>query len=270
MTNEFFRGIWVVAYREWLRLLRDRARLTTSLAMPLFFFGVFGAGFNRSIGGLAPGVDFLQFLFPGIIAQTAFMTSMFSGLSEVWDREFGFLRELLVAPISRLGIVIGKVLGGGSLALAQALAILLLAPVAGLPVRPLTLLLVVPLLILVSIAVSSLGILIATRMRSQQGFQMLMQLLIFPMIVLSGAFFPINNVPAWLEVVAKFNPFTYGVDAIRQAFLIGASGAQAAAQAALGITVLGQIMTVWQDALVVLACGAVLLLAALVSFNQQE
>ncbi|HUJ74116.1 MAG TPA: ABC transporter permease, partial [bacterium] len=130
--------------------------------------------------------------------------------------------------------------------------------------------LVVPLLILVSISVSSLGILIATRMRSQQGFQMLMQLLIFPMIVLSGAFFPINNVPPWLELVAKINPFTYGVDAVRQAFLIGASGAEGAARSALGISVLGHTMTIFQDVLVILACGGVLLLLALTSFNRQE
>jgi ABC-2 type transport system permease protein len=271
MRGEFTRGLWVVAYREWMRLLRDRARMSTSLLMPLLFFAVFGAGLSRSIGGLAPGVDFVQFLFPGIVAQTVFMTSIFSGLSVVWDREFGFLKELLVAPISRVGIVGGKVLGGGGLALVQATIMLALAPVVHVQISVDTLLRVVPLLLLVSGTVSSLGILIASGMRSQQGFQMLMQLLILPMIVLSGAFFPINNVPDWLAVLARLNPFTYGVDAIRQAFLLGAGGAGALETASpLGLVVLGHPMTLWEDAVIIAIAGAVLLTLATLAFARQE
>jgi ABC-2 type transport system permease protein len=271
VNEEFLRGLWVVAYREWMRLLHDRPRMISSLAVPLFFFGIIGAGFSRSIGGLAPGVDFVQFLFPGIVAQTVFMTSVFSGLSVVWDREFGFLKELLVAPISRFGIVCGKVLGGTSLALVQALAMLLLAPLAGVPVTAPLLLKLVPLLLLMSLTVSSLGILIASRMRSQQGFQLLMQLLILPMIVMSGAFFPLNKVPDWLAIVARLNPFTYGVDSIRQAFLTSLPGAEVAgAPSPLSLTVLGHVMTLWNDAFIVAACGAALLGSALWAFTRQE
>lgn len=271
MTAEFVRGLWVVAYREWMRLFHDRARMTTSLLMPLLFFAVFGAGLNRTVVGIVPGVDFIRFLFPGIVAQTVFMTSVFSGLSVVWDREFGFLKELLVAPIARAGIVGGKVIGGAGLALVQALVILLLAPVVGVTMTPGILARVIPLLILLSVSISSLGILIATRMRSQQGFQMLMQLLILPMIVLSGAFFPINNVPDWLAIAARLNPFTYGVDAIRQALLSGSIEAgTAAGSAILGITVFGHRMTVWQDALVVFGCGGVILALAVLAFGKQE
>lgn len=271
MMVEFTRGLWVVAYREWMRLLRDRARMSTSLLMPLLFFAVFGAGFNRAIGGLAPGVNFVQFLFPGIVAQTVFMTSIFSGLSVVWDREFGFLKELLVAPISRVGIVGGKVLGGGGLALVQAAIMLVLAPIVDVHLSPGTLVRLVPLLLLVSGAVSSLGILIASYMRSQQGFQMLMQLLILPMIVLSGAFFPINNVPDWLAALARLNPLTYGVDAIRQAFLLGVGTAgQPDTASSLGIVVLGHPMTLWEDAAVIGATGAVLLGFAIRGFTRQE
>lgn len=271
MRNEFLRGLWVVAYREWVRLLRDRPRMISSLAVPLFFFGIIGAGFNRAIGGLAPGVDFVQFLFPGIVAQTVFMTSIFSGLSVVWDREFGFLKELLVAPISRFGIVCGKVAGGASLALMQALVMLLLSPVANVPVTAPLMLTLVPLLALMSLSVASLGILIASRMHSQQGFQLLMQLLILPMIVLSGAFFPLNKAPDWLSIVAKLNPFTYGVDSIRQAFLAHMAGTQAAGAASpLSVAVLGHVMTLWNDVLIVGACGAALLVAAVWAFTRQE
>jgi ABC-2 type transport system permease protein len=215
--SEFVRGFIVVAYRELLRLLHDRARMMSSLAQPLMFFVIFGAGFNRMISSasLGPGVGFIQFLFPGIIVQTVFMQSIFSGLSVVWDREFGFLRELLVAPISRLGIVFGKVVGSSILAMVQATIVMLLAPVLHVKVTGEMMLVLYPLLILVSVTLSCLGILLASGMRSQQGFQMVMQLFIMPMIFLSGIFFPLNNVPAWLATLSKFNPLTYGVDAVR-------------------------------------------------------
>lgn len=269
--SEFTRGLWVVAYREVLRLAHDRARIASSLMMPLLLFGVFGAGFNRSIGDLAPGVDYVHFLFPGIVGQTVFMTSIFAGLSVVWDREFGFLRELLVAPISRAGIVGGKVIGGAGLALVQAFIILLLAPFVHVVITPWLLLKLVPLLALISFSLSSLGILLATRMRSHQGFQMLMQLLIFPLVFLSGVFFPIKNVPSWLSFLSKLNPLTYGVDAIRHAFLDGALDAQAAgAYSLIGVDVFGHPMTLGLDALVMGASGAVLFILAILAFNRQE
>ena len=148
MKEEFLRGLWVVAYREWMRLLHDRPRMISSLAVPLFFFGIIGAGFSRSIGGLAPGVDFVQYLFPGIVAQTVFMTSVFSGLSVVWDREFGFLKEVLVAPIPRTAIALGKTAGAATIASVQALILLALAPVIGVALHPAR----IPLLVLDSVA----------------------------------------------------------------------------------------------------------------------
>ena len=267
--GEFFRGLWVVAYRELLRLAHDRARLLSSLAQPLLFFVMFGAGFGRLIGGMTPGVNFIQFLFPGIIAQTVFMTSIFSGLSVVWDREFGFLRELLVAPISRFGIVAGKVLGGAILALIQAAAILCLAPVLGVHLTLGIVLTVTPLLVLFSFALSSLGILMASRIGSQQGFQMMMQLFIMPMIFLSGAFFPLNRAPEWLSLVSRLNPLTYGVDAIRHAFLDPTAGAGGHALP-FSVVWFGHPMTVWQDAAIMGAIGIVLLAAAIKAFATQE
>jgi ABC-2 type transport system permease protein len=269
IQDEFLRGMWVVAYREILRLWHDKARLASSLAQPLLFFVMFGAGFGRLIGAMAGGVNFIQFLFPGIIAQTVFMTSIFSGLSVVWDREFGFLRELLVAPISRFGIVAGKVLGGAVLALFQACVVLILAPILKVHLSLGILLTVAPLLVLFSFSLSSLGILMASRIGSQQGFQMMMQLFIMPMIFLSGAFFPLNNVPPWLSLISKLNPLTYGVDAIRHAFLD--PGAIAAHRPVVSSVVLfGHPMTMWDDAAVVAVLGSILLAAAIQAFATQE
>ena len=268
--NEFVRGFVVVANRELTRLLHDRARMISSLAQPLMFFVIFGAGFNRMIssGSIASGVGFIQFLFPGIVAQTVFMTSIFSGLSVVWDREFGFLRELLVAPISRLGIVFGKVVGSSILAMLQATIIMLLAPVLHVKVTPGMLLLLYPLLALVSISMSCLGILLASRMRSQQAFQMVMQLFIMPMIFLAGIFFPLNNVPGWLSVISKFNPLTYGVDSIRHVFLDAATAGSP--QPYAGVMLFGHSVGLMNEAIIMAIAGLVMLLLALQAFTKQE
>jgi len=260
---EVYRAIWVIAYRELLRFTQDRSRLLSSFAMPLLFLVIFGAGFNRIIGSMTPGVDFIQFMYPGIIAMTVLMTSLTSGISVIWDREFGFLKEVLVAPLSRTGVVLGKVVGGGGVAIVQGLIMLALAPLLGVSLTPLMVLKLIPLLMVLSLTLSALGILLASRMRSQQGFQLVMQLLIFPLIFLSGVFFPINNVPQWLEVISKINPVTYGVDAIRQLFLGGEA-------ASFGVTIFGHTMGILEEALLVLAVGLVFLGLAIWFFNSQE
>jgi ABC-2 type transport system permease protein len=262
---DVFRGMWVVAYRELLRFVQERSRIVSSFAMPLLFLVIFGAGFNRIIGGLAPGVDFIQFMYPGIIAMTVLMGSLMSGLSVVWDREFGFLKEILVAPVGRSGIVLGKALGAATVAVVQSMVMLVLAPFLGVSLSPLLVAQLVPVLIIVSMSLSGLGILVASRMRSQQGFQLIVQIIIFPLIFLSGVFFPVNNVPAWLETISKLNPLTYGVDAIRQIFLGGMAG-----QGAIGVTVLGHNMTVIEDMLVVAVFGVILMSIGAYSFSKQD
>lgn len=259
---ELFRGIWVIAYRDLLRFIQERSRLVSSFAMPLLFLVIFGAGFSQVIGNLTPGVDFIQFIYPGIIAMTVLMGSLMSGLSVVWDREFGFLREVLVAPMSRTGIVLGKATGTALIALGQGLVMLILAPFVGVTLNAMMVLKLVPLLIIVSLSLSGLGILIASRMRSQQGFQMLVQIIIMPLVFLSGVFFPVNNVPTWLEVISKVNPLTYGVDSIRQVFL--------GADLSTGVTVFGHTMSILDDAIVVAAIGAVLMALAVWSFSKRE
>ncbi len=259
---EIWRGTWVVAYREMLRYVNERSRIVSSLAFPLLFLVIFGAGFAKVIGTVTPGVNFIQFMYPGIVAMTVLTSSLFAGVSVVWDREFGFLREILVAPIGRTGIVLGKAVGATITGLIQVAIMLVLAPFLGVTLSPAILLGLIPMVAILALGLSGLGILIATFMTSQQGFQLVIQLLIFPLIFLAGVFFPVNDVPAWLAVISKLNPLTYGVDAIRQIFL-GTSPT-------LGVTVLGHTMTTIQDVIVVGGLGAILLGGAVLAFNRQE
>jgi ABC-2 type transport system permease protein len=259
---EIWRGTWVVAYRELLRFVNERSRIVSSLAFPLLFLVIFGAGFGKVIGSLAPGVDFIKFMYPGIVAQSVLTSSLFAGVSVVWDREYGFLREILVAPIGRSGIVLGKAIGATVTALLQVAVMLVLAPILGVSLSPATILGLIPIVVILALGLSGLGILIASFMTSQQGFQLVIQLLIFPLIFLAGVFFPVNNVPDWLAVISKLNPLTYGVDAVRQVFLGTLPG--------LGVTVFGHTMTVLEDVAVVGALGALLLGAAVLAFSRQE
>ena len=255
------RGIYIIWYRELLRFVRERTRMIAAMAMPLLFLAIFGAGLKDSMGSLAPGVDFLQFMYPGIIAMSVFMTSFMSGMSVVWDREFGFLKEVLVAPLSRSGVALGKTLGGASVAMIQGILLLVLAPIVGVDLTPLLVLKLIPLMLLLAVTVSALGILIASRIQSMQAFQMVMQVVVFPMIFLSGVFFPVENVPVWLEVLTKINPVTYGVDAIRQLFLATDGG--------LSVNLFGHTMGIAEDLAIVTAFGAIAVIAAMWSFEKQ-
>jgi ABC-2 type transport system permease protein len=256
------RGIWVIAYRELLRFARERTRIASSLLMPIIFMIVFSEGLKRQIGSLAVGVDFVKFMYPGIVAMSVSINAIFSGLSVVWDREIGFLKEVLVSPLSRSGVVLGKALGAAVIALFQSLVMLALAPFFGVPV---TLEIVLKLIPIVFV------LLIGSRMRSQQSFQLLVQMVVFPLTFLAGVFFPVNDVPRWMEIVSKLNPLTYGVDAIRRIFLaddvprlpLGLS------HSIIGVTVLGHTTTTLEDVALVGILGAALLIGAIFSFNRQ-
>jgi ABC-2 type transport system permease protein len=257
----FFRTIWVIAYRELVRFVQDRPRMLSSFSMPIIFLLIFGAGFGRLIGQMMPGVDYIQFMYPGILAMTVLMTSVMSGISIVWDREFGFLKEVLVSPLSRTGVLAGKAVGAAIIAIIQGGIMLVLAPIVNVPITLGKVLALLPLLLILSLSLSGLGLLIGARMRSQQGFQIVMQLVIFPMMFLSGIFFPVSGVATWLQVLSKLNPVTYGIDAIRQVFL----GTQVA-----GVTVFGHTMGIVDSAIVVAMVGVVLLTTAIWAFNRQE
>lgn len=264
-----FRATWVIAYRELLRYTRERSRIVSSFAMPLVFLVIFGAGLNRSIGRLAPGVDFIQFMYPGIIAMTVFTNSLMSGLSVVWDREFGFLKEVLVAPLSPVGIVFGKALGASVVALLQVCVLLALAPLLGASLSVGLVVELVPLLMAIAMGLSGLGLVIASRMRSQQSFQVVIQVVIMPLTFLAGIFFPVNNVPTWMAVISKLDPLTYGVDAVRRLFLEGHLPALMPVPL-IGVRVLGHTTTMMADVLIVCALGILLLSTAALSFGRAE
>jgi len=166
-------------------------------------------------------MNFSSFLFPGIIAMAVLFTAIFSAVSIVWDREFGFLKEVLVAPVSRTAVALGKVAGGSTVAMFQGVIILLLAPLVGVSLSPAQIIVLIALMLLTAATMTSLGVMIAARMRSMEGFQMMMNFVLMPMFFLSGALFPLRGVPLWMEWLANINPMTYGVDPIRQVALQG-------------------------------------------------
>lgn len=258
---KIFRSIWVIAYREFLHFVQDRSRMISSFSMPILFLVIFGAGFGKLIGQMMPGVNYIQFMYPGILAMTVVMTSVMSGVSIVWDREFGFLKEVLVSPLNRSGILVGKAVGAGGIAVMQGVIMLVIAPFVGVSLDWKIVLSLIPLLLILSSCLSGLGLLVGARMRSQQGFQLIMQLVIFPMMFLSGIFFPLTGMATWLEVLSKINPVTYGIDAIRQVFL----GSEVA-----GVIISGHTMSIVESALLVMGIGFLLLTVAIWVFNKQE
>ncbi len=216
------KGLYTIWYRDVLRFSRDRSRIIGSLAQPLLFLFIFGAGLSPTMTGLAQGqLDFQSFLFPGIIAMAVLFTAVFSAVSIVWDRQFGFLKEVLVAPISRIVVALGKVAGGSTVAMFQGAIILLLAPLIGVHLSLDQIVVLLALMLLTAATMTSLGVLMASRMRSMEGFHLIMNFTLMPMFFLSGAFFPVQGVPLWLEWLARVDPMTYGVDPIRQVALRG-------------------------------------------------
>ncbi|MFC1931336.1 ABC transporter permease [Chloroflexota bacterium] len=258
------RGIYTIWYRDILRFWHDKMRVVGSITFPLLFLFVFGSGLSARMGALGPGIDFTQFIFPGIIGMTVLMSSFMAGVSLVWDREFGFLKEVLVAPISRASVAIGKTLGSATVALLQGILIILFAPLVGIHLSILTLLALVPLMLLLAASLGSLGILLATRIRSMEAFQATMQMLMFPMVFLSGAFFPLQELPVWMNILVKINPATYGIAPIRQVIL------KTAPDSAFGINLFGHTMSLWDNVAVLAVFGAIMVLLAIWSFGNQE
>ena len=260
------RGIYIIWYRDIIRYWRDRVRLVSSLGQPLLFLIVFGSGLTASLGGglkdQLGDVSYVRFLFPGIIAMAVLFTAVFSGMSIVWDREFGFLREVLVAPISRVAVVLGKAAGGSTVAMFQGTILLVLAPVLGVDLSPLVVLKLLLLMFLTAYALTSVGILIAARLQSMEAFQMIMNFLIMPMFFLSGAFFPLRGLPAWMSVITRLDPVAYGVDPMRR-LLLGSDLAP-------GIRFGNHHLTTIEDMLVLFVFATVMMLLAMRSFEKQE
>src|SRR5216683_6123888 len=266
------RAIYIIWYRDILRYWRDRWRLVASLAQPLLFLVVFGSGLSSSLGGAfgrGSGLSYIQFIYPGIIGMSILFTAIFGAMSIVWDREFGFLKEVLVAPIDRSAVAIGKALGSTTQAMIQGLILLVLAPLVGVKLSLLTIVEVIPLAALLAFGLSSFGVALASMMKSLQGFQVVMNFLMMPMFFLSGALFPLTNLPGWMTVLTWLDPASYGIDPLRRVVLSD-SGRPSALVERFGLTINGQVLPIPLEAGIVLAFGAVMLGIAVVMFQRRD
>ncbi len=209
------RAALTVWEREMIRFRRDPIRVIASFGQPLLFLFVLGAGLGSLIQTGNATVDFKTFLFPGVLAMSVLFTAAFAGISMVWDREFGFLREMLVAPVSTAAIMTGKCLGGATVATLQSVVVLLLAGLVGVPYDPLMMLEILAFLFLMSFMITALGLILAARVKQVQTAMPLVQLIITPLMFLSGALFPLSRLPDWLYWFTHLNPMTYAVEPVR-------------------------------------------------------
>jgi ABC-2 type transport system permease protein len=212
---KFFMTVYILWLRQIKRYSRSRSRIIGSLAQPLLFLLAFGYGFGPVYKRAGAG-DYLQFLTPGIIGMSIIFSAVFSGMEVIWDRQFGFLKETLVAPVSRLSIMIGRTLGGATIATIQGLLVFGIAIIGGFrPVDWATAFLAVPVMALVALLFTALGTAAASYLEDMQGFQMIMNFLVMPLFFLSGALFPLNDLPRPIALVAMWDPLSYGIDALR-------------------------------------------------------
>jgi ABC-2 type transport system permease protein len=256
-------GVYIIWYRDILRFWRDRARMFSSFGMPILFLVIFGSGI-ASIFPEQQGFNYIAFMYPGIISMVVLMSAIMSGVTVVFDREFGFLKEVLVAPISRTAVAVGKALGGATISSFQGLLMLVFIPFAKVDITVGNGFMLVGLMLLLSLSLTSLGLLLAARIRSMEAFQSIMQLMIFPLVFVSPVMFPVETLPGWLATIVKINPVSYGVDAIRQAVM----GVEASAP--FGIYLFDYRMSIILDVAVVALFGGIMLALAIRAFRVQE
>ena len=266
------RAVWVIWRRELIRFLRDRIRIVTSLAQPILFLFILGTGLSPLVqSGTGPSFDFRTFMFPGVVAMTVLFTSIFSAVSVVWDREFGFLREILVAPVSRSAIVLGKCLGGATVATIQGCLMLALAGFVHIPYAPVLLATLVGEMAPTAFVLTAFGLLLASRMQQVQSFQVVVQFFVLPIFFLSGAMFPLRGLPGWLAALAKVDPLSYAVDPMRRAVLAHVSVPAALNQTLNpGISWNSWRLPVLLELGVIAGLGVVMLLITIVEFSRTE
>lgn len=210
-------AVKVVMHRELIRFGQDRLRFVSALVQPVLFLFVLGTGLSSLTEGSTGGVDLQTFMYPGILATSAMFTAVFAAVSIVWDREFGFLREMLVAPVRRASIILGKALGGALVATLQSIVILVLAPVVGVSLTPVLALVILGEIFLLSFTLTALGLVVVARIQQIQTVMGIMQMVVLPLSFLSGALYPITGLPGWLTFLVKINPVTYVVNPVRTA-----------------------------------------------------
>jgi ABC-2 type transport system permease protein len=265
------RAIKVVWKRELIRFGRDRMRILTSLMQPFLFLFVLGTGLSRLASVGTHGVNLRTFVFPGVLCMAVMFTAMFSAASLVWDREFGFLREMMVAPVRRSSLVLGKCFGGATVAGFQGVIVLCLAGLVGVPYAPALIAEVFALQMLLAFAVTAFGVMVAARITQMQSFMALMQMAIMPMYFLSGALFPVSGLPQWLAILNRLDPLTYAVDPMRR-IVFAHLHVNAAARHALdpGVTWWSWHVPGLVEAAVIALLGLGMLAIAVVQFSRAE
>ncbi len=243
------RGIYIIWLRDIKRFSRDRARIIAAMAQPALYLFVLGTGLGAAIGR---GGDYIKFIYPGIIGMTLLFTSIFSAISIVWDREFGFLKEILVAPISRSTVALGKAFGGSTIAMIQGTMLLIFAPFVGVDLNFLMVLKLFIAMFLIAFSLTSMGIVVAARLKTMEGFQMIMNFLMMPLFLLSGAMFPLKGLPEWMNFLVRMDPLTYGIDILRY-IVIGVHSYSLPYSLAM-----------------ILSFGAVMISLAIYAFNRQD
>jgi ABC-2 type transport system permease protein len=265
------RAIKIVWRRELLRFKSDRMRIITALVQPLLFLFVLGSGLQQLSSASTNGVNLKTFIYPGILCLAVMFTAMFSAASIVWDREFGFLREMMVAPVRRSSIVIGKCLGGATVASLQGVILLCLAGAVDVPYDPTLILGVFALQLLLAFSITAFGVMVAVRIKQMQTFMGLMQMVVMPMFFLAGALFPVANLPGWLAFLNRIDPLTYAVDPMRR-LVFDHLDISAAARRTLdpGVTWFGWHVPALLEAGIVLVMGLAMLGIAIWEFSVTE
>jgi ABC-2 type transport system permease protein len=267
---EELRTVGMVWERELIRFFRTRSRIASSFIQPVLFLFVLGYGMTTLVGSTG-GFDFKKFVFPGIVAMTVMSTALSSAISIVWDREFGFLREMLVAPVSRAALVTGKTLGGASVATVQGTIMLGLAPLIGVHLTWLLVAEVVGIELLMAVGMTVFGVFVAARIQRMEGFSVVMQLLLFPMLFLSGALFPLKGLPGWLAVITRINPLTYAVDPLRRVvFAVQHMPPAAAARFSTGVSLFGYTLPIAAELGISCVFAVVFLGLAVAGFGRPE
>jgi ABC-2 type transport system permease protein len=266
-----YRAVKIVWQRELIRFFNDRLRILTSLVQPFLFLFVLGSGLSHLTQASTGGLSLRTFLYPGILAMAVLFTALFSAASIVWDREFGFLREMLVAPVRRSSIVLGKCLGGATVAAFQGVLVMAIAGLVGVPYTPGLILSVFGIQLLVAFTITSFGVMVSARVRQMQSFMALTQMLVMPLYFLSGSVFPASGLPTWLTVLNRIDPLTYAVDPIRRVVFDRLSVApEVRRRLDPGITWNGWRVPTLLEIALVAAMGVAMLTVAVVQFSRTE
>jgi len=265
------RAIKILWQRDLIRYFSDKLRIFTSLIQPALLLFVLGTGLSQLTSNSIDGVNLRTYFYPGILAMAVMFTSVVSAASVVWDREFGFLREMLVAPVRRSSIVIGKCLGGATVAGTQGLIMLALAGPAGVPYAPTLILAVFGLQLLLTFTLSAFALIVAARVREMQTFMALTQTLLMPMFFLSGAMYPVTGLPTWLTVLNRVDPLTYAVDPMRRVVFNHLDiSVETRHRLDPGVTWAGWHVPTLVEAALILAIGLVLLGGAVAEFSRSD